>query len=80
MNASTALRILRCQQLMAAYYEPGRQDRNKTYVYRTKVLPLLGISRRTFSRYVGTPEAEVRRALQPKADPWGGRTLFDVCP
>lgn len=54
-HASTLKRIALVRQIVAESYEPGRQDRNKTWVWRTRVRPLLGISLRTFSRYLGSP-------------------------
>lgn len=68
MNASTARRILIVKSLLRDRYEPGRQDRNKSHVFRTEVWPLLGISRRTFSRYINTSDEDVRDALRPKVD------------
>lgn len=69
MNVSTARRIQQAKQLLHDHYEPGRQDRNKSWVLRTRIEPLMGISRRTFSRYINTPDEEVSRAMQPKEDP-----------
>ena len=63
MNTSTALRIRMVKRIVEQRYEPGRQDRNKQWVLRTVVAPLLGISRRTFTRYLHTPDSEVERAL-----------------
>ena len=63
MNTSTALRIRMVKKMVADLYEPGRQDRNKQWVLRTAVAPLLGISRRTFTRYLHTSDADVARAL-----------------
>lgn len=57
-HASTLKRIALVRQIVAESYEPGRQDRNKTWVWRTRVRPLLGISLRTFSRYLGAPAAD----------------------
>lgn len=42
--------------ILSEYYEEGRQDRCKLWVYRNKVAPVLGISERTFFRYLNTPE------------------------
>lgn len=69
MNRSTALRIAAVKALMRNHYEPGRQDRNKSWVWRVTVSPSLGISRRTFSRYVNTPDEDVKKALSPRTDP-----------
>lgn len=67
MNTSTALRIRMVKKMVADLYEPGRQDRNKQWVLRTAVAPLLGISRRTFTRYLHTPDADVARAAKELA-------------
>ena len=72
MFSSTARRIQVAKSILADRYEPGRQDRNKAWVYRTEVEQLLGISRRTFSRYINTPEKTVADALRPKDE---GRQL-----
>lgn len=40
--------------LVKENYEPGRQDRCKSWVYRTIVKPRTGISEKTFWRYLGT--------------------------
>ena len=40
------------RQIVALWYEEGRQDRSKEWVYRNKVRPALGISNRTFWRYL----------------------------
>lgn len=55
MRKSTEKRIAFVQHILATYYEPERQDRNKAWVWRTKVEPILGISLRTFTRYINTP-------------------------
>lgn len=34
-------------------YEPGRQDRCKSWVYRNIIKPRIGISEKTFWRYLG---------------------------
>lgn len=65
MYKSTALRIQAVKRIVAERYEPGRQDRNKGWVLRTAVAPLLGISRRTYSRYLSTPASVVEAALRP---------------
>lgn len=63
MHRSTAARIAEVKRIVAEKYEPGRQDRNKGWVLRTAVAPLMGISRRTFSRYLSTPQQAVDEAL-----------------
>lgn len=78
MNTSTARRIQIVKSLMRDRYEPGRQDRNKTFVFRTEVFPLLGISKRTFSRYINTTDDSVKDALRPKDDPRQGSLFPDL--
>lgn len=60
MNSSTIRRVQIVQGIVRDYYEPGRQDRNKHWVWRTQVRPLLGISLRTFSRYINLTPEEMR--------------------
>lgn len=48
----------RVKELLRANYEPGRQDKCKLAVYRNKILPLTGISERTFWRYMRQVEEE----------------------
>ena len=69
MNRSTALRIEAVKSMISDLYEPGRQDRNKRWVWRHAAAPLMGISLRTFSRYVNTPDEDDKKALRPKSDP-----------
>ncbi|MCR5697853.1 MAG: hypothetical protein K6G73_12845 [Marinilabiliaceae bacterium] len=68
MNRSTACRIRICKSVLADKYEEGRQDRNKGWVLRTAIAPMLGISRRTFSRYINTPDEKVDEVLCAKND------------
>ena len=77
MNTSPARRIQIVKSLMRDRYEPGRQDRNKTFVFRTEVFPLLGISKRTFSRYINTSDEDVSKAMRPKEDPRQGSLFPD---
>ncbi len=39
--------------LVKENYEPGRQDRCKSWVYRNIIKPRIGISEKTFWRYLG---------------------------
>lgn len=64
MFKSTQKRAEQIMRLLAEYYEPGRQDRCKRWVYLHHVLHTLGISERTFYRYLG----EYSRR-QPNAPP-----------
>lgn len=50
---STTKKAKLVRQIVAEHYEQGRQDRCMRWVYLTKVRPLLGISERTFYRYMG---------------------------
>ena len=69
MNTSTARRIQIVKSLMRDRYEPGRQDRNKTFVFRTEVFPLLGISK--------TSDEDVSKAMRPKEEPRQGSLFPD---
>jgi len=46
------------RELVKHNYEPGRQDRCKSWVYRNMVKPSLGISEKTFWRYLGVKIAK----------------------
>lgn len=52
MYKSTRKKAQIVRDFVAKYYEEGRQDRCKLWVYRNKVRPLLGIGERTFFRYL----------------------------
>jgi hypothetical protein len=52
VNKSTIKRALEVQDMVARYYEPGRQDRCKLWVYRNHVFPVYNISKGTFFRYL----------------------------
>jgi hypothetical protein len=52
MNKSTIKRALEVQEMVARYYEPGRQDRCKLWVYRNHVFPAYNISKSSFFRYL----------------------------
>lgn len=56
MYKSTAQKAQLVRSILTEYYEEGRQDRCKLWVYRNKVYPALGISQRTFFRYLNIPE------------------------
>ncbi|HPI70445.1 MAG TPA: hypothetical protein PLF99_03900 [Tenuifilaceae bacterium] len=61
MHKSTRRKAMEIQELVAAHFEEGRQDRCKLHVYRHIVKPKYGISERTFFRYLKVrPEAEKR--------------------
>ena len=51
-HISTIKRALHVQEIVATHYEPGRQDRCKRWVWRTKVLPEMGISEKRFYEYL----------------------------
>lgn len=44
--------MLEVRKIVDDWYEPERQDRCKEWIYRNKVRPTLGISARTFWRYI----------------------------
>ena len=52
MFKSTRKKAQFVREIVDKYYEEGRQDRCKLWVYRNKVLPQLGIGERTFFRYL----------------------------
>ena len=52
MYDSTKKRIEMIRAIVDEYYEPGRQGRCKSWVWRTVIYPRFGISRRTFFRYL----------------------------
>lgn len=56
---STQLRAERVKGIIRENYEPGRQDRCKLAIYRSKVKPVIGISERTFWRLMAEVEAEM---------------------
>lgn len=47
------------------WYEPGRQDRCKLWVYRNYVFPETGISERTFWRYQKIVDEEMKPIEDP---------------
>jgi len=72
MYKSTAKKSAIIRKIVAQWYEPGRQDRCKLWIYRNKVKPVLGISERTFFRMLD--EKLTKAVLQSKQEP----TLFDI--
>ena len=67
MYKSTRKKAQIVRDFVAKYYEEGRQDRCKLWVYRNKVRPLLGIGERTFFRYLDEahdPEDDDDKQLQ----------------
>jgi len=63
-HKSTLKRAQQIAQIVQEYYEPGRQDRSKTWVYRTKIRPLFGICQRTFFYYLHLLEQSNTQSLQ----------------
>jgi hypothetical protein len=49
---NTILRAKLVQKLVRKNYEPGRQDRGKSWVYKYVVYKQMPISERTFFRYL----------------------------
>ena len=56
MYKSTKQRIEEIKNLTKQYYEPGRHDRCKLWVWRHVIYPRYGISKRTFFAYLSTDE------------------------
>lgn len=50
---SAEIRASQIKDIVNQYYEPGRQDRCKAWVYRTYIRRQFGISERTFYRILG---------------------------
>jgi hypothetical protein len=50
---STKIRAKMIHDIVDEYYESGRHDRCKLWIYRHKIFPALAISERTFWRYIG---------------------------
>lgn len=65
-HKSTRLSAERVKEILRADYEPGRQDKCMTAVYRNKIKPMTGISERTFWRYIHEIEAEQPREEDPQ--------------
>jgi len=60
---STLVNAKRVKELLKANYEQGRYDKCKLAVFRTKIAPEIGISERTFWRYLN--EADEKPAADP---------------
>lgn len=60
MYKSTRKKSAIVRQIVQKFYEEGRQDRCKLWIYRNKVYPLLGISERTFFRCLA-PERDLEQ-------------------
>lgn len=58
-HKSTRISAERVKAIIAQWYEPGRQDRCKEWIYRNHVKNVTGISRRTFFRYMKEYEEEL---------------------
>lgn len=56
MYKSTKQRIEEIKNLTKQYYEPGRHDRCKLWVWRHIIYPRYRISQRTFFAYLSTDE------------------------
>lgn len=61
---STEERARKVRELVGQYYEPGRHDRCKLWVFRNIVDKQFGISERTFFRYLGTPPTKEKNPFQ----------------
>ena len=66
-NDSTSKRIAVVVEMVRRHYEQGRQDRCLRWVWEHHVYPELGISIRTFRRYLS--EAGVRVISPPRHKP-----------
>lgn len=63
---STIRRAEMVKEIVEQYYEPGRQDRCKLWVYRTFIYKRFGISQRTFFSYlklVSEPQPALQLSL-----------------
>lgn len=58
MYKSTRKKIEVIRDIVDKYYEPGRQDRCKLWIWRNIVYPQFNISERTFFRYLADGGAE----------------------
>ena len=47
-------------EIFQRWYQPGRQDRSRRWVYRTKVRPVIPMSERTFQRCLEREEKRRR--------------------
>jgi len=58
-HKSTIARALEIQRIVSEHYEPGRQDRCKSWIYRNIVKKQYAICERTFFDYLSIhPDAE----------------------
>lgn len=71
-HKSTRMSAERVKELLRAHYEHGRHDKCKLAVFRNKIKPMIGISERTFWRYMNEIEAEL-----PKPEDKRQLKLFD---
>ena len=51
-HKSLKIIIAHVKEIINDNYEQGRQDKCKAAIYRNKIFPLMGISERTFWRYM----------------------------
>lgn len=47
-------------EIVQKWYEPGRDDRSKRWIYRNKVLPVLPMSERSFFRSLARHEKRMK--------------------
>lgn len=57
-HISTGISAEKVKAIIREFHEPDRLDRCKLAIYRNKILPLTGISERTFWRYLNEIEIE----------------------
>lgn len=53
VSPNTLAKALKVRAIVEEHYEPGRQDRNRRWVFRNHVLKTYPMSERTFWRYMG---------------------------
>lgn len=51
-NSNTLKKAMKVRTLVELHYEPGRQDRNRRWVFRNVVVKTYPMSERTFWRYM----------------------------
>ncbi len=51
-NQNTLKKALKVRAIVELHYEPGRQDRNRRWVFRNVVVKTYPMSERTFWRYM----------------------------
>lgn len=59
--ANTMRKAQLVRQLVDEHYEPGRQDRNRKWVYRNIVVKIFPMSLTTFWRYMRMTRSEADR-------------------